>query len=309
MVGRPDVLTAYRLGSFASRHLSRDLTLRALKAGGTFASLFAGDRRVIVERNLKRARGGQLDDAELNRAVAGTFESYARYYLDSFRLPDLDDRTIDEGFDYRGFDHIQRSLDRGVGPMLILPHLGGWEWAAFWLARIHGIDVTAVVEPIEPPELFDWFLSFRESLGMHIVPVGPEAGPAILDSINSGKVVCLLADRLVSGAAGVPVEFFGERTMLPAGPATIALRTGAPLLPTAVYFRGDRHFADCRPPVPAERRGRFRDDVQRVTQDLARELERFIRAAPEQWHVLQPGWPSDYRALGRPVPDMYEAAA
>jgi len=190
--------------------------------------------------------------------------------------------------------------------MLILPHLGGWEWAAFWLTRIHRFEVTAVVEQLEPPELFDWFMSFRESLGMEVVAVGPKAGPAILNSIKKGRVVCLLADRMVSGATGVPVEFFGETTLLPAGPATIALRTGAPLIPTAVYFRDDRHFADVRPPVPAVRRGKFRADVQRVTQDLAREMERFIRAAPEQWHVLQPGWPSDYRALGRPLPEALD---
>lgn len=300
---RPDATELHKLASFAARTAPRGLGLAAMKAGGVFASLFAGDRRVIVERNLRRASATEMDDSSLNAAVAACFEAYGRYYLDSFRLPDLDAQTIDDGFDYVGFEHILASVERGVGPLLILPHLGGWEWAAFWLAKIHKIKVTAIVEPLEPPELFDWFRSFRESLGMNIVPVGPEAGPAILDAIRDGHAVCLLSDRVVAGAAAVPVDFFGERTLLPAGPATIALRTGAPLLPVAVYFRGERHFADCRQPVPAIREGRFRDDVQRVTQALANELEDLVRAAPEQWHVLQPNWPSDYRSLGRPLPD------
>lgn len=275
----------------------------AIKFGGRLASLFAGDRRVIVERNIRRASSSTLDDAALDRAVAESFAAYGRYYLDSFRLPDLDAATVDDGFDYTGFEHILGSVERGVGPLLVLPHLGGWEWAAFWLALVHDIKVTAIVEPLEPPELFEWFLSFRESLGMNVVPVGAEAGSAILDAVQNGHAVCLLSDRVVAGASAVPVHFFGERTLLPAGPATIALRTGAPLIPVAVYFKGDRHFADCRPPVPAERQGRFRDDVQRVTQALANELESLIRAAPEQWHVLQPSWPSDYQALGRPLPE------
>ena len=121
--------------------------------------------------------------------------------------------------------------------------------------------------------------------------------------------MCLLSDRVVADAAAVSVEFFGEQTLLPAGPATLGLRTGAPLLPVAVYFDGDMHVAEVRPPVDVARQGGFRSDVQRVTQELANELERFVRKAPEQWHVLQPGWPSDFRALGRPVPDRFEVAS
>jgi KDO2-lipid IV(A) lauroyltransferase len=98
---------------------------------------------------------------------------------------------------------------------------------------------------------------------------------------------------------GTEVEFFGERTTLPSGPATLALRTGAPLLPAAIYFRGRRlHHGVMRPPVPVERTGRLRDDVALVTQLLARELEELIRVAPDQWHLLQPNWPSDVEASG-----------
>jgi lauroyl/myristoyl acyltransferase len=91
----------------------------------------------------------------------------------------------------------------------------------------------------------------------------------------------------------VEVEFFGERTTLPAGPATLSLRTGAPILPTAIYHEGRRHRGVARPPVPTVRTGSLRDDVGRVTQLLARELEDLIRHAPEQWHLMQPNWPSD----------------
>ena len=106
--------------------------------------------------------------------------------------------------------------------------------------------------------------------------------------------MCLLSDRDIRGG-GIEVEFFGEKTTMPAGPATLALRTGAPLLPTGVYFTSRRngHLAVVRPPLPIERTGRLRDDVVRVTQDLAHELEDLIRRAPEQWHLMQPNWPAD----------------
>ena len=93
------------------------------------------------------------------------------------------------------------------------------------------------------------------------------------------------------------VEFFGERTRLPAGPATLALRTGAPILPVGTYFKPDGgHTATIEPPMPVERQGRLRDDVTRVTQDLAHRFEELISAAPEQWLLMQPNWPSDLAA-------------
>ena len=99
------------------------------------------------------------------------------------------------------------------------------------------------------------------------------------------------------------VEFFGERTRLPGGPAVTALRSGAPLVPAAAYFEGGHCHAVILPPIDTERRGKLRADVTRVTQDLASSLETLIRRAPEQWHLLQPNWPSDYDALGLERPE------
>ena len=131
-------------------------------------------------------------------------------------------------------------------------------------------------------------------LGMSIVPLGAAAGAAVVRAIRDLHVTCLLCDRHVGGS-GVEVDFFGEQTTLPAGPATLALRTGASLLPAAVYFDGKGHRGVVRPPVPTERSGGgLRDDVTRITQSLTTELEGLIRRAPEQWHLMQPNWPSDH---------------
>lgn len=304
-----DVVSAYKAGAFAARNVPRPISGRAVQAGGAAASLLAGDRRTIVQRNLERVYGRSLTPTESKTKVAETFAHYGRYYLDSFRLPSLSAKQIDAGFTHTGYNHITEPLERGVSPILVLPHLGGWEWAAFWLTKVQGHKVTAVVENIEPPELFDWFRSFRESLGMKVVPVGPKAGTAVMDALAAGEIVCLLSDRLVGQASSVPVTFFGERTHLPAGAAALALRTGSPLIPVSVYFDGTSHYADTQPPLATERQGAFRNDVARVTQAMAHEFERFIRVAPEQWHVLQPGWPSDYRALGRRVPKVLQKVA
>jgi len=222
------------------------------------------------------------------------FDSYARYYLESFRLPALSSEQVAASMTFEGYhENMLPALERGKGVILALPHLGGWEWAGRWAADL-GNKMTVVVEPIEPPELFEWFADLRRKFGMTVIPLGPEAGPAVLKALRNNEVLCLLSDRDINGG-GIEVEFFGEKTTLPAGPATLALRTGAALLPTAAYFtdRGVGHHGVIGAPMNCERQGKLRADVQRITQDLAYELEKLIQRAPEQWHLLQPNWPSD----------------
>jgi KDO2-lipid IV(A) lauroyltransferase len=246
----------------------------------------------MVERHLRRVHGDGLAGAALKRASQQSFDSYARYWVESFRLPRLGPDAVDAGMTHEGFEHVDAGREAGKGVIMALPHLGGWEWAGFWMATVRKIPTTVVVEPLDPPELFEWFAEFRRSLGMAVVPLGPDAGRACLRALKGNGVLGLLCDRDIGGG-GVEVEFFGERTTLPGGPATLALRTGAPLLPTGVYYRDDVHHGVVRPPLDTRRTGRLREDVARVTQDLAYELEGLIRLAPEQWHLLQPNWPSD----------------
>ena len=289
----------YRVGARVARTLPGPVVRRVADVGGVGAGHLLRGRRDQIERNLRRV-DPTLGGRRLAALVDDAFASYARYWAESFRLPDLSAERIDATFSFSGYGHVVAAREAGTGAIIALPHLGGWEWAAFWLAEIEGVPVTAVVEPLEPPELFEWFVEFRRSLGMNVVPLGPAAGSEVLRALRAGHVLCLLSDRDIAGG-GVEVDFFGERTTLPAGPATLAFRTGAPVLPTAIYFDGEGHRAVVRPPLPVERQGSLRDDVARVTQDLAHALEELIRAAPEQWHLLSPNWPSDLAAADAAV--------
>jgi KDO2-lipid IV(A) lauroyltransferase len=248
----------------------------------------------MVARHVRRVLGPDATEAAVDRAVDGAFESYAAYWLESFRLPSLSAATVAAGLRTEGYEaNLVSGLAAGNGVILALPHLGGWEWAGRWVAD-QGHPITVVVEPLHPPELFEWFAQLRASLGMTVVPLGPAAGQAVLRALRANEVVCLLSDRDLGGG-GIPVTFFGEVTRLPAGPAMLSLRTGAPVLPTAVYFTDEPegHLGFVRPPIVVERGPNRRDDVARLTQALAVELEALIRRAPEQWHLFQPNWPSD----------------
>jgi KDO2-lipid IV(A) lauroyltransferase len=286
------VVARYRGGAGLARLMPTPVAGMFATGMGVALTVSMRDTRATVERHLQRI-DPSLKGLALRRATQQAFDSYARYYVESARLPSLSLKTVERGIVVEGYEHVAAALDQGNGCILALPHLGGWEWAGRWLAeRVKG--VTVVVEAIHPPELFDWFADLRRDLGMNVVALGPSAGGEVLRALRNNEVVCLLSDRDIQGG-GIEVEFFGERTTLPAGPATIGLRTGAPILPCAVYFtdRVNGHLGLVRPPLPLDRQGTLRQDVARVTQLLARELEVLIRRAPEQWHCFQPNWPSD----------------
>ncbi len=161
---------------------------------------------------------------------------------------------------------------------------------------LQGYPVTAVAEVVEPPELYEWFVHTREVLGMQIIPLDKNAGTNVLEALREGAIVALLADRDLKGS-GVEVSFFGEETTIPAGPAAMAIRTGATLLPVGCYFRpGGEHFAQILPPITYDSNVKFREEVQRVSQVLTDRMEELIQTAPENWHVLQPLWPSDRKS-------------
>jgi KDO2-lipid IV(A) lauroyltransferase len=285
---------AYRAGAEVARALPEPVgaPLARWVARGVGLA-FMRSRVRQVERNLRRVHGPAFGGAALRRAVAATFDSYGRYFYELFRLPDASKEWIDAHTDVTGDEHIAAAIAAGAGVVLALPHLGNWDFAGAWLAG-QGYRVTVVAEPVEPPELFEWFVETRRRLGMRVIALSPSAGARSLAALRSNEAVCLLCDRDLTGD-GVEVEFLGERTTLPAGPATLALRSGAPLLPVGCYFgpRGRQRIRILEP-IDTRRIGRMRDDVARVTQELAHRFEELIRAQPEHWHLLQPNWPSDH---------------
>jgi lauroyl/myristoyl acyltransferase len=251
------------------------------------------DARQMYGRHLRRALGPDLTESEVRVWTRRAFLAYSRYWMEGARLAAVPPAVIRARMvPPQGMEHLERGMAAGRGVIMALPHVGSWEWGGAWLALV-GYPMTSVAEPLEPPELYQYFVDQRERMGLQILEMGPGTGAALLKTLRAGKLVGLLCDRDIVGN-GIEVEFFGERTTFPSGPATLALRTGAALLPTVVYSGpGRNHTAVIRPPLPTERTTTLRADVTRVTQHLAYELETFIRRAPDQWHLFQPNWPSD----------------
>jgi KDO2-lipid IV(A) lauroyltransferase len=252
-----------------------------------------GDQRRMVSNNLRRVIGADASDTEvLDRWARRSFRAYARYWVEGARLATTSPVEVEERTFVQGFEHLEAGMAAGKGVIMALPHIGSWEYGGAFLAT-QDMPMTSVAERLEPPELFDYFVRQRAAMGLTIVPLDASSGSAISGTLRRGGLVGLLSDRDLVGN-GIEVEFFGEPTTMPAGPATLALRTGAVLVTGAVYSGpGSDHRAIVEPPLDTTRSGSFRKDVSRLTQQMATRLEGLIRRAPEQWHVFQPLWLSD----------------
>jgi phosphatidylinositol dimannoside acyltransferase len=287
------VYLLYRGSAQAMRRLPERFAAAGAYVVGLALTAFRRNTRAMYALHLERVLGRSLGARELRAWTRRVFVNYARYWLEGARLAAVAPHTVlDRLVVESGFEHLVDNMAEGRGVLLALPHVGAWEWGGAWLA-LKGFPMTSVAEPVEPKALYDFFVSEREAMGLRIVPVGRNVGTELVNTLREGRLVGLLCDRNIVGS-GVEVEFFGGRTMLPAGPATLALRTGAALLPTAVYIGPGRyHTAVVMPPLDTSRAGRLRSDVARVTQALAYDLEKLIRRAPDQWYMFHPSWPDD----------------
>ncbi len=281
-------LRIYRLGSTLAATIPLSLLIVTAQAGGRIAARLRPSIVKGLAQNLARVTPHTVDAPLLRNSMA----SYGRYWAETFRVPRLKPVALDRGFSFVGLERIEDVRASGIGPIIVLPHIGGWEWAAAWLGRVAGMPVTAVVERLEPDDLFDWFVELRSSYNVNVVPLGVDAIGTLVRAVRERHVVCLVSDRDIAGN-GVPVSFFGAMTTMPIGPAVLSIRTGSPLLPTAVVFRAHDRHCQLGYPLYAPEDGSLRERASALTQAYAAELERLIRETPEQWHVLSPLWPDD----------------
>jgi KDO2-lipid IV(A) lauroyltransferase len=154
------------------------------------------------------------------------------------------------------------------------------------------LPVTSVAERLKPEKLYRRFLAYREKLGMEIIPTaGGNQSPldVLTNRLNAGRIVVLLADRDLS-RRGLEVEFFGGRTRMPAGPALLALQTGAPLLVISLWYDGKILRGRIHDPIPLPSTGDTLSKVAGITQQMADLFAADIAEHPQDWHMMQRLW-------------------
>lgn len=285
------VSAAFRAGWNLVCRLPETWARRLFAFGADIAWRRQGGGVRVLEGNLLRVLGPDTDGAGLRAMSREVMRSYGRYYMETFRLQGIPAERLLAGMhnDSPNVPLTMEYLQQGRGVIYALPHSGQYEAAGAWIIAKGAGSFTTVAERLKPEQVFQQFLKFRQGLGMEVLPTTGAQHPfgVMAQRLRAGKLVCLVADRDLS-EAGVEVDFFGEKALMPAGPAALAVQTGAALMPVSCWFVGEDEwgtYVHDEIPVPAD--GDRKAKVAAMTQQLAAAFEQGIREHPEDWHMLQ----------------------
>jgi len=281
----------YGAGWTLSRRLPESVVSAAFDQIGGVATRRGGRGVDQLRRNLARARP-ELDEAGLSDLVADAMKSYLRYWREAFRLPEWSRFELDRRMHAIDERQLFDPLDAGRGVVAVLGHFGNWDHAGAWVTG-QGYRVTTVAERLKPESLFDQFVEYRESLGMKVLPLsgGPEVTQMLQDNLRAGGLVALLADRDLT-SSGMDVELLGEPARMPIGPALLAIRTDAVLLPVISWYDSELTHLHFKAPLVSQE-GNLRARLRDLTQQWATIVGQAAQEHARDWHMLQPIWNAD----------------
>jgi lauroyl/myristoyl acyltransferase len=285
------VSAGYGLGWSMLSRLPESVCLRAFRFFGEIAWRRQGPSVQVLEGNLRRVLGPEATGQEVRAVSRESMRSYARYWVEVFRLPVMPVSRLVDGMDDESGGNVQAALghlEAGRGVIFALPHAGNWDQAAAWIIAMGAGSITTVAERLKPESLYERFLKYREGLGMVVLPASGGDRPfgILARSLRAGKCVCLPCDRDITGH-GVEVDFFGEKAHMAPGPALLAERTGAALMPVMLWFTEDGWGVDVGAEIPVPAGMDRKERVTAMTQSLAHFFEDQIGRHPQDWHMLQ----------------------
>lgn len=288
------VYYGYVFFSAVARWLPERAAYRLASVAGVVAAK-RSKKTPLVTKNMARITGEQPDSPEVQALVVEAYRSYARYWLETFRLVREGPEFFLDRFRCVDADRLFDAVTSEKGAIVAVSHLGNFDAAGAWVGA-NGHSLVTVAEVLKPRRMFDFFVDHRARLGMTIHPAEKGVTTRLIEAVNAGAVVAVLADRDLKGT-GPEVEFFGAPATFPAGAASIAIDTQAPMFFAPIF--GTRH-ADGKHgwvarisqqiDVPKDRSP---EAIRYVTQQIAAELEKAVEERPEEWHVLQPFWIED----------------
>lgn len=277
---------AYRAAERLISALPRGAVLPVAGAAGNLAYDAAGSKRDLVAENLAHPMGLPADHPRVRRAARMAFRNYARYLADVMRLADVTPEEVGVLVDIANFEVLAEAQAPGKGVLLCTVHVGGMDLIAPALA-MRGERMHVVADDTTYGRLYDHLKEVRARHGLLLV--GWRQLRSLIKALRAGENLVLFCDGGYR-RGDVPVEFLGEATTFPAGPATLSARSGAPMLPVAAQrVPGDRFEAAGKPLIFAA--GTSPTDIWRATQQLADELGEVIAADPGQWYMFRPVWP------------------
>jgi phosphatidylinositol dimannoside acyltransferase len=282
-------VTGYAAAVWVVAHVPQRLARWVIGTASQAGYLLWPAKRAWSNANFGRVAGLPPDDRRVRKLALGAYRQYATYLVEVMRLESLSPDEAIRRVVQTDLDRIEEAWRSAPGGGLIfaLGHVGNNEAVAAGVAN-RGWPINVVADDSSFPEMFERFRQLREAWGVHVIPWRNLR--EIYAVLKKREMLALLIDWGYR-SDGVPVRLFGEWTTLPAGPATLAAKTGSVILPVAIRRGSDGMFHVGFSPtiaVPSASDA----DIARATQEIADALEATIAAAPNQWYSFKPIWPA-----------------
>jgi lauroyl/myristoyl acyltransferase len=257
--------------------------------GGHALFLLSARHRSIIGDNIRRVSEVELDERKVRRRVRGVCKNMAKNYFDMTKLSQLRSQNLEGSVTVEGWHHLAKAVTDGRGTIIASAHLGNFEIVAQFLAA-RGIKTATFVEAFDSKAFLRNTAILRRNNGCRILPVSRGAMRDGLQILRDGGTVAIVCDRDIQGN-GMKVKFFGEETTLPSGAVSLALRTGATIIPLfCVRKSGNRSVIYIEPPLRLGNIVNRSDSIRANMERLVAVMEKYIRQYPEQWVVLEPIW-------------------
>ena len=254
--------------------------------------LWPRGRRNMAD-NMRHVLGRNASDAEINARATAALRLYVRYLVDFLLSPGF---SADEAMRRVRFDdwgYFEEAKALGKGTIYVGLHMGNWDLGGALLAQ-SGYPLHAIMETFKNAHLNDWVHGTRTRLGMCTIPL-EEAARGALRALRKGEGIAILMDRpLQPGEGGVDISFFGATAHIPAGAATLAMRTGAPIVSCALVRLPDNTFRGMvQGPYYPNSTGNLQEDIRNLTQQVMDGFARWVEQYPEQWYMFRRMWPTE----------------
>lgn len=251
----------------------------ATPGGAVWYWLSAAQRRAALD-NYAAALGRDRSDPEVSRVARRAFQNYGRMLMDFVLMGSLAPDELIERMTIDGRENLDAALSGGRGAIMAVPHMGSWDMAGSYAGAL-GYPISAVAERF-PGSLNDAVVRARQRFGLDVITLGRSAVRAITKALEANSIVALLCD--LEQGPGVTVRFFGRRSVVPGGPAAIALKTGAPLMPAYQYATPPgRHHVHLDPPLLVA----AGETKEGLMQRVVNRFEDFIKERPDQWYAFR----------------------
>ena len=256
---------------------------------GCFLYLALKKRRRIALENLQIVFGDEMSADERTQICRESFRQIGKTAIEFLRFPKLTFENIWDEVTVAGKEHLIGALNQGKGAIVFLPHFGNWELLALVYGALIPDRAKAIAFPLKNRHLNALVSQYRERLSLKLI-TRRQAVRETLRALKGGYAVGFFADQN-AGREGVFVDFFGKPASAVRGPATLALKTGAPLLLSMdIRQSDDQHHVIITPAIDLEISGNLEQDVQTNTAHILKILETYIRQYPDQWLWTHNRW-------------------